>query len=262
MALNKLAPIRVVLCSYPSIFTEVVYQELLGVAAIEVVGLVQSTRVFTPTENFFQVATRMLKVSGLNYTLMQFLQTDMYVSLKKIFCAADQSKLPILRTKNINNAKGMQFLQELNADVILLAHFNQKLAPVGINLARCLNLHPGILPDYKGVDPVFAALNANETKLGVSLHQVDTEFDTGAILRQQQILVETEKCLFYHQVKLFQLGAKLAVQEILQATIATPQTSTGRYDSWPTKKQVKDFKHQGKKLMSLKSYVQMVKTCL
>ncbi len=47
-----------------------------------------------------------------------------------------------------------------------------------------LNLHPSLLPDYRGPDPLRQQLSRRETKFGVTLHLLDDKFDQGDIVAQ------------------------------------------------------------------------------
>jgi phosphoribosylglycinamide formyltransferase 1 len=49
---------------------------------------------------------------------------------------------------------------------------------------RILNIHPSLLPKYRGLDAVGQALAAGETTLGVSVHYVDAGLDTGELIAQ------------------------------------------------------------------------------
>jgi len=76
-------------------------------------------------------------------------------------------------------------------DVVFLAGYMKKLGPLVLEAfaGRILNTHPALLPRFGGPgmygDRVFAAvLEAGETESGVSIHLVDAEYDTGAVVRQ------------------------------------------------------------------------------
>jgi methionyl-tRNA formyltransferase len=257
--------IRVVFCTYPGIFADTVLNTLQQNQPIEIIGLVHSTRIFSAKETWLNSALRLINTSGLSYAILQFLQTDVHLLLRKFsrFIPADK-KVPVYRTKNINTPEGLAFLKSLNADVILLANFNQKVCADIISLPRlaCLNIHPSLLPDYKGVDPVFAALYGNEKKLGVSVHVVDKEFDTGNILAQSEIATDTNASVFYHHLQLFQQGAKLAahiIQNLPDSLVKQVQNGNGNYDSWPTKAKIKAFKQRGGKLIRLSEYIDALK---
>lgn len=261
-ASNKI--IRVVLCSYPGIFADTVIKTLQEAQAIELVGLVYSQRIFSASENWMSGAIRMLKTSGLSYAILQFMQTDLYLLLRKFFHSVPtETTVPIYQTKNINTQAGLVFLKDLAADVILLANFNQKVSISVITSAAiaCLNIHPSQLPRFKGVDPVFAALYANEQTLGVSVHYVDENFDSGDLIAQTLMPTDKNRSLFYHQLQLFQLGARLAANAIthIQTLARQTQNGDGNYDSWPTRVQIKDFKKRGGRLIKYTEYITAVK---
>ena len=52
---------------------------------------------------------------------------------------------------------------------------------------RIINLHPSLLPKYKGLDAVERAIKAGETETGCSVHFVTEELDSGAIIKQQEV---------------------------------------------------------------------------
>jgi len=266
-AVIKKEPIRVVLCSYPGIFSVIVKKILQKTPGINLIGLVYSQRIFSKSESWFQGAGRLLKISGFKYALLQFMQTDMCRILISLLQGQDSEVIPVLETKNINDDQGKEFLSGLNPEVILLANFNQKLSSTIIELPKlaCLNIHPSLLPRFKGVDPVFAALNAEESKLGVSLHHVAPEFDTGDLMAQATIPAEKNHSAFYHQVKLFKLGAELAadnIKDMPDKINKQPQQGDGGYDSWPSKRQIKSFNQRGGALIKMSEFVQTLKMTL
>ena len=52
---------------------------------------------------------------------------------------------------------------------------------------RLINLHPSLLPKYKGLNAVERAIKAGETETGCSVHFVTEELDSGAIIKQQEV---------------------------------------------------------------------------
>ena len=52
---------------------------------------------------------------------------------------------------------------------------------------RIINLHPSLLPKYKGLHAVERAIKAGETETGCSVHFVTEELDSGAIIKQQEV---------------------------------------------------------------------------
>jgi phosphoribosylglycinamide formyltransferase 1 len=87
-------------------------------------------------------------------------------------------------------------LRGARADVIFLAGYMKRLGPRTLAAfpLRILNTHPALLPKFGGQgmfgDRVFeAVLAAGESESGASVHLVDAEYDTGAVVRQQCVRV-------------------------------------------------------------------------
>ena len=78
-------------------------------------------------------------------------------------------------------------------DLVVLAGF-MKILPASFVTAlrgKLINTHPSLLPQFPGAHAVRDALTAGVTKTGVTIHKVDEGVDTGEIIIQQEILVET-----------------------------------------------------------------------
>ena len=87
-------------------------------------------------------------------------------------------------------------LQRARVDVVFLAGYMKRLGPRTLAAfpSRILNTHPALLPKFGGHgmygDRVFeAVLAAGESESGASVHLVDAEYDTGAIVRQERVSV-------------------------------------------------------------------------
>jgi len=87
-------------------------------------------------------------------------------------------------------------LQRARADVIFLAGYMKRLGPRTLSAfpARILNTHPALLPKFGGQgmfgDHVFeAVLAGGEPESGASVHLVDAEYDTGAVVCQERVRV-------------------------------------------------------------------------
>ena len=90
----------------------------------------------------------------------------------------------------------LEVLQQHQADLIVLAGYMKKLGPR--TLARyagtTLNIHPALLPKYGGhgmygMSVHTAVLAAGETESGATVHLVDANYDTGAIIAQLRMPV-------------------------------------------------------------------------
>jgi methionyl-tRNA formyltransferase len=93
---------------------------------------------------------------------------------------------------NAGAAATRAFVRQLSAhapDLIVVDSYSMLLSAPVLAVAKvaCLNLHGALLPAYRGPNPVQWALINDERETGVTLHLMDTGFDTGAIVDQRVI---------------------------------------------------------------------------
>lgn len=83
----------------------------------------------------------------------------------------------------------VEALHEHQVEWIVLAGYMRLLGETLLNAYpnRIINIHPSLLPAYKGKDAVGQALAAGERVLGVSIHYVDAGMDTGELIAQESI---------------------------------------------------------------------------
>lgn len=77
------------------------------------------------------------------------------------------------------------------ANLVVLAGFMRILTPEFVNLwpGRMINIHPSLLPDYKGLDTHARALADGQSEAGCTVHYVVPEMDSGPIIVQKRVPV-------------------------------------------------------------------------
>ena len=127
-----------------------------------------------------------------NYGLINIMK----IIIQKIFYKSSKQKSFILQCQQkiidqkINIYRGNDFNSCLNiaselADISILVYFNKIVKKKYItDDFQIINIHPGNLPEYKGVQPVFWALLKNENEINVTIHLVDSGIDTGPIYKK------------------------------------------------------------------------------
>ncbi len=85
-----------------------------------------------------------------------------------------------------------QCVQVFEPDYIVLAGFMRILGSAFIQAYKnkILNIHPSLLPKYKGLNTYQRAMNNRETEHGVSIHVVTPELDDGPVLMQGRYAIE------------------------------------------------------------------------
>lgn len=258
-------PIRVVFCTRGGIHGALVLHRLLSSPRVKLCGIVYSSRVAGPNDGFLAGVRRLLRQSGLRYLLYLWCSTSLAEVLLRfsrsqpVPVLAAANRIPMLTTSRINDESSGQFIAGLKPDLLVSAFFNQKIGEdvAAIPAAGAVNIHPSVLPGFKGVDPVFfAALSEGET--GVTVHRVSGEIDGGHILRQQSIAADPRDSVLRTTARLYDRGGELLVDmldDIAGGAMGAAQTTAGRYDSWPTPAQVGELISRGKLLATWRDLI-------
>lgn len=124
--------------------------------------------------------------------------------------------LRILQPKSLRRPEVVAGLEELKPQLIIVAAYGQILPPQVLTLPPlgCINVHPSLLPKYRGPSPVAGAILAGETETGVTLFLMGEGMDTGPILAQRRIEIETEDSRGSLSDKLSRLGAELLLETL------------------------------------------------
>ncbi len=87
------------------------------------------------------------------------------------------------------DAKMHDVLCSYEPDIICLAGFMRILTPKFVDnwSGKMLNIHPALLPKYKGLDTHQRALDAGDTVAGCSVHIVTAELDAGSVIGQTEV---------------------------------------------------------------------------
>ncbi|MDD7544538.1 phosphoribosylglycinamide formyltransferase [Actinobacillus porcinus] len=114
---------------------------------------------------------------------------------------AQNAKIPtaLFERKNFANNLEMdraiaQHIEQLEADLVVLAGYMKILSDeFTLQFAgKILNIHPSLLPKYKGLHTYQQALDAGDTEHGTTVHFVTPELDSGAIILQAKVPIFPE----------------------------------------------------------------------
>ena len=149
----------------------------------------------TPTDRKLRIGV-MCSGNGTNFeNIVRTCKDDEVVVMihnkEKCGAAKRANKLGIPHT-HIKSKKEDIIIDVMNAwkvDLIVLAGWMRIVSPKLINAFpnRMINLHPSLLPKYKGLHAIERALESDDTVTGVSVHYVNEELDGGEIILQEEV---------------------------------------------------------------------------
>ena len=105
--------------------------------------------------------------------------------------AAQRWQLPVVQPDSLKSADAVSQLADLHPDVIVVAAFGQLLPQSVLDIPSygCINIHPSLLPKYRGASPVVAAILSGDEFTGVSIMLLDSGMDTGPVLTKAAVPV-------------------------------------------------------------------------
>jgi methionyl-tRNA formyltransferase len=117
--------------------------------------------------------------------------------------------------KKIENCKLK--IENLKPDLIVVAAYNQILPKNILEIPKygCLNVHPSLLPKYRGPSPIQDTILNGDKKTGVTIILMDEEADHGPILANSKLQITNSKITYRELLKeLANLGANLLIETI------------------------------------------------
>ena len=96
-----------------------------------------------------------------------------------------------IKAKSVNSKEFKNAVLKLNPDIILVGSWGEKIKKEIYDLPKIatINAHPSMLPKYRGPNPYFWTIRNQEKSSGISFHLVNNDYDTGAILAQEEVKI-------------------------------------------------------------------------
>lgn len=179
-------------------FAEIVFQKLLD-SQFEVVGLV----------------CRSDKIAGRGNKLVS----------PHIVSIAKDNNVEVYQFEKIS--EHIEEFKKIDYDYVVTASYGRILPKNFLDIKPCVNVHPSLLPKYRGATPIQNALLNGDTKTGVTIMKTEVGMDDGDIFAQQEIEILPEDDYVSLLDKLANLGADMLLDVLRKlengTAIRTPQ---------------------------------------
>jgi methionyl-tRNA formyltransferase len=130
--------------------------------------------------------------------------------------AAQAFGLQVVQPANFKAVGVVEQLAQFRPDIIVVAAFGQILPKSVLAVPRhgCINVHPSLLPRFRGASPIASAILAGDEFTGASIMLMDEGMDTGPILARAQIPISPRDNTGSLTTKLSWLGARLLLEAL------------------------------------------------
>lgn len=146
--------------------------------------------------------------------------------------AAERAGLAIFQPRKLKDAETQDYLSSFRPDAIVVVAYGHLIPPWMIEMPRhgCVNLHPSLLPKYRGAAPIPWAIIRGEHTTGVTTMQIDAGLDSGDILLQRETEIRGDDTTETLSERLSRMGADLmadTLRGLENGTVqARPQDAT------------------------------------
>lgn len=159
-------------------------------------------------ENKFNIVAVFTKVdsrAGRGYAIQES-------AVKKF---AEENNLPLFQPEKLDE-KSIEDLKNLQPDLIIVADYGKiipsnilKIPPFGI-----INVHPSLLPKFRGSSPIQNVLLSGEKETGTTIMLLNEGMDAGDILAQEKIIIQPEETFSELFLRLMQLSSHLLLETV------------------------------------------------
>jgi methionyl-tRNA formyltransferase len=132
----------------------------------------------------------------------------------KVF--AQEKNLPILQPSNLNDEIFKASISSLNPKAIIVVAYGKIIPKWILSLPPygCINVHASLLPKYRGAAPIQRAIMDGCSEAGITTMLLDEGMDTGDILLQSKVQIESAETSGDLAKKLSKEGAKLLLETL------------------------------------------------
>ncbi|EME27450.1 methionyl-tRNA formyltransferase [Galdieria sulphuraria] len=149
-------------------------------------------------------------------------------NLSPVHEVAIQNQIPVWTPENIRDTDFLSKVQQWEPDIAITAAYGKLLSPNFLNIPKygVVNIHPSLLPKFRGAAPVQRALQQGIEETGVSILFTVTKMDAGPIIAQEKVSLNGDELAGPLLIDLFLKGTDLLAQHfnsILNGTVQTLQ---------------------------------------
>lgn len=150
---------------------------------------------------------------------------------------AQEHNIPALQPETLTNYKAQ--ITNYKPELGVVAAYGKIIPSEVLMIPKYgfLNVHPSLLPKYRGPTPIQSAILNGETVTGVTIHLTTQNLDAGPILAQKRLEIRDEETYKELYVRLAQLGAEVLLETIpLWIAGSTEPKEQGEFSATYTRK--------------------------
>jgi len=141
------------------------------------------------------------------------------LSSTPVYNLAKQNNIPVLTPEKLENEEFLSSFKDYNPDLVILTAYGKIIPSKLLSIPKkgVLNLHPSLLPKWRGATPIQSTILAGDNETGVTLFLMDEEIDHGPIIQDARHKIQNTKITYPELMEeLAILGADIIIKTVPQ----------------------------------------------
>lgn len=251
---------KILLLAQKTLYSHLVVKKFLEIKDVQIVGLVYSSALLTGKTKW-QSFKIILAKGGWGVIIGKVVDMLFSSAPKMSF------SFPVIECDDVNNRDIINQINKLKPDLIFSIFFNQVLKKDFLKIPSLgvVNIHPSLLPQYRGVGPTFWVLAYGENETGVTYHFINERIDEGDIIKQEKVVIKNDDTVRSLYLRCAQTVCDLLPQVLEdfkkgRVECRTQDKSKASYFGMPDRKGFKLLRQKNKSFIALRDVFNFRKT--
>jgi methionyl-tRNA formyltransferase len=144
-----------------------------------------------------------------------------------VAAAARELGLPIYQPESINGEESVAAIDAAAPDTVIVCAFGALITEPLLSAHPILNVHPSLLPRWRGAAPIERAIIAGDVETGVSIMRLEAGLDSGPVCLKERLTIRPQDDYGTLSGRLAQLGGELLIRALDERPPFTDQDDHG-----------------------------------
>lgn len=129
---------------------------------------------------------------------------------------AEKNNIQVFTPKTFKIEKNIEDVRNLKPDLIVVVAYGLILPKKLLDIPKygCINIHPSLLPKYRGCAPMERCLMSNDDETGICIMKIVEALDAGDVIKIEKIPIKKETTIVDLKNTLSNLGAKMLLEVV------------------------------------------------
>jgi methionyl-tRNA formyltransferase len=141
--------------------------------------------------------------------------------------AARRLEIALEQPENVNEPPARELIAQVSPDVVIVCAFGALIKEPLLSEHELLNVHPSLLPRWRGAAPIERAIMAGDEQTGVSIMRLTAGLDSGPVCLAQSVPIRRDDSYGSLAPRLSELGGELIVRTLEQSPPFVEQSEDG-----------------------------------